>query len=121
MEKVGGSKPEMESETKVWKRLKDLNRSEIEANQANGLNMFLLVMDASLPYALPDRAKYICASKIFDDSGIPIVEETQLEESQNVAIPYYSRLSFFGKFKSELPIFQKVGTIVRIKGGNVKR
>lgn len=77
------------------------------------VNCYAVVLDCSAPYYMEKTAKYLCTLKLID--------ETVCGNSKDKSAPEYLTATMFARTADELPPITKVGTILRIHRGQIKK
>lgn len=72
---------------------------------------YAVVLDSSAPYYHDEISKYMCTFKIIDDTYNP----------KDNGKPGHMQLTFFSRVQKEIPANVKMGSIVRIHRGDVKK
>jgi hypothetical protein len=123
-----------------FQTLEDLNKfRKSDTAILSSINIYAIILDATFPYELTDRNKYLCSCNIIDSSfplGAKCKSEIKNEESeptpseenkgmgekesQNIhKSTNFLKISLFSSKKTDLPFIRKVGTILRICGATV--
>jgi len=97
-----------DKKTYVYEKLADLIKGE-----KSRVNTYAIVLDSSAPYYMPAISRYLCTMKLIDDSLNP-KEATGKK-------PAFMHVTFFSKEKSHVPQHAKMGAIIRIHRGDVKK